>query len=84
MQTVFIFDSCGAEYIKFHVAEGDYSRFNGVFINLMGNSEYECLSAELCEYVYDEDGAEKISFIDEFPCQAVKDGAIVIVCGFNP
>lgn len=80
MKTVLIYDQCGETQIKFAVVDGDWSKFDHVYMNSMGS-----VATELLELIWPE-GAEKeqINLVDEFPYQEVKDGAKVIVCGFLP
>lgn len=65
--------------IRFAVVEDDWTRFNGVYVN---STQAQC--AELTDLVFDDQGDYKIAFQPEFPVQAVKDGAQVIICGFIP
>ena len=90
MKTVLIFDQCGQEPIKFVVLDGDYERFSGVYINAVveGTKKQrelgDKLQEELGEVLYGTDSKFKISVSEEFPCDAVKEGALVVVCGFLP
>lgn len=81
MQTVVIWDSCEAD-VKFFVVDRDVSRFNHKYVNHVDLSDEE--SEEISLLVYDEEGQQKIPFLAEFPIEAVKNGAQVIVCGFLP
>lgn len=80
MKTVLIYDQFGQEPIKFAVLDGDYSRFNGAYVNSCdGNGD------ELGDLLYPDDtGVCAVEFVDAFPVDAVKEGAIVVVCGFLP
>ncbi len=85
MKTVIIYNT-GIDPLKFIVAEGDLSRFDGMMINAYGNDE--ALQDELVGLMYDPVSGENTALLDSavdvFPVQAVKDGAIVIVAGFLP
>jgi len=85
METVFIWDTIGMESIQFFVMDGDYSHLNDVYINAVGNPEDMTDQEELHNLVYNENGYTKPDLmLDNFPCEAVANGAIVIVCGFLP
>lgn len=80
MQTVLIYDQFGIEPLKFAVLDGDYRKFDKAYVNdCSGNGD------EFGDFLYPE-GSEgcSIEFIEEFPVDAVKNGAFVIVCGFLP
>lgn len=79
MKTVLIYDNVGMCPIEFAVLDGDYSHLNGIYINAADADEK--LQDELDKLVYDD---HALLFLSEFPAQAVKDGAIVIVAGFLP
>lgn len=90
MQTVIIYDQCDAN-IKFLLVDGDYTRFNGVYINSIISENKkeqkaaEKLQDELNKLVYDnKTGRIKLPEVSSFPSAAVKDGAAVIVAGFLP
>lgn len=83
MKTVMVFDSCGEYPLKFYVLDGDYSHLNNVYINLCPDRNY-ILEFELNELLYTESGREKYKYLKNFPVEEVKQGAIVIVCGFAP
>lgn len=81
MKTVIIYDSVFEQPISYYVVDGDYSHLDGVYGNHMGFSQK--LQDELYKIVFNEDWTSKPA-LDKFPLQAVKEGAIVIVCGFLP
>lgn len=85
MKTVIIYETF-TDPIKFLVAEGDLSRFDKLMINACDNDM--TLQDEFCNLLYDSETGQNTDFLnsaqDEFPVQAVKDGAIVIVAGFLP
>jgi hypothetical protein len=83
MQTVLIWDCCGEEPIRFAVFEGDLRRFDHIYLNAAGDDEE--LQDELNEALYDqESGKYLVDWLSEFPVDAVKNGAFVIVAGFYP
>ena len=56
MKTLIIYQEL-EETIKFLVVEGDYSRFNGIYINMMDNdNEYV---DEFCDFFYKDNGEYK-------------------------
>lgn len=80
MKTVLIYDQCGESDLKFSVVDGDWSKFNNVYVNSVFD-----ISTELCDILFP-DGSEGISIElrDEFPVDAVRNGANVVVIGFLP
>lgn len=68
--------------IKYLVVDGDWSRFEGVFINSVDNEE---LQNELSALVYDSDYQFAIPEVtkQEF-ANAIRDGAEIVECGFIP
>ena len=38
--------------------------------------------ATYCALMYDDEGIRKQTLLDAFPCEAVRQGAPVVVCGF--
>jgi len=81
MKTVMIFDDCQAE-LKFYIFDGDLSHLHEVYFNSFGDEKED----ELQDLIYNDQG-EELS-IDpvtiEQATQAIRDGAILIVCGFVP
>ncbi len=80
MKTVLIYDQVGNAPIHFYILEGSYPHLDGVYVNSIKTPKE--LSDELCDILYNSSGIELLVPEDEFPLQAVKDGAIVITCGF--
>jgi hypothetical protein len=81
-QTVIIWDEVSAELV-FFVLDGDYTKFNGVYINQVDVDEK--LLDELNELMYvQETGEHKHEKLSAFPVDAVRNGAVVIVAGFLP
>jgi hypothetical protein len=81
MKTVVIWDSCEAD-IKYFVVDRDVTHLNRKYVNSSDNSEEE--DAEVSMLAYGSFGQPTIEMLAEFPIQAVKEGAAVIVCGFLP
>jgi hypothetical protein len=85
VETVIIYDQVGQEDISFLVVPGDVSHLHGTYINY--SSDYENIDElDKLIYKYNEKG-EYIGIkprLTEFPVDAVKRGAKVIVCGFMP
>lgn len=79
------------EEVRLSVVNGDWSELNGVYINLYNEGTEEDIRQteekqdKLSSLVYDEEYQEKIEFCgtEEF-AQAVRDGAVVVICGFIP
>lgn len=87
MKTVMIWDECGQEPIRYVVLEGDFRKFDRVYVNTYTKDKKEQeLQRELCALVYDEHTGEKLhEMTEEFPVNAVsRDYAFVIVAGFLP
>jgi len=78
-QTVVIWDSCGVEAIRFFVVDADITHLNDVYINST-DSSYEA-QEELNKRLFDDEGRE-LPYLRDFPVEAVKNGASVIVAGF--
>ena len=82
MQTVVIWDSCDAS-LRFFVVDRDLSHLHGLYVNCVGNTEAQDL--EISMLVYDQESGKQITEMTaEFPVDAVRAGASVIVCGFLP
>lgn len=86
MKTIMIWDTCGAEPIKFAVLDGDYSYLNETYIGEAANTEEsEAKIAGLEALTLDDDnGRFKITFLDSFPVHLVEPDTKVIVAGFFP
>lgn len=81
MNTIIIYDQCGAEPLKFYSVEGDYSKFNNVYINAAAEDEdkqpeLDALYEELDLFIT---GLEPMPM---FPVGLVMKDTKVIVCGF--
>lgn len=95
MKTVIIYDQLEAN-LTFIVLDGDYRHLDKVYINQCFEESKaeqkarEKLQDELNDLIYPADGEEtqfgytKVELLEEFPTQAVLDGAFVIVAGFLP
>lgn len=82
VKTVVIWDSVDAD-VKFFVTDRDLTHLNHKYVNSCEIPDAE--SDEICNLVYDSTTGEQITEMqDEFPVEAVKAGAAVIVCGFLP
>lgn len=85
MQTVVIWDTMGQEAVQFFVVDGDVMRFNQLYVNTYTkNKAQKKLLDELLAFTYDAKGNFLHKLLDDFPVEAVKQGAAVIVCGFLP
>lgn len=71
---IYIDDDYG---VKFFNLEGDFSRFDNVFIN----GEDVELGIELNDLLYNKDGTFKQTVFDKFPVESVSKETKVIVCG---
>jgi hypothetical protein len=84
MKTVFIYEQFTMP-LEFIVFDGDYSHLDGVYFN---NREQDpALHDELSKLLYDQDTGDSLyddKVHEKFPVEEVKNGAIVIVCGFFP
>jgi hypothetical protein len=81
MKTVMIWND-GDNPIRFAILDGDYRHMDRVYVNASGDDEAEAKQEQLSDIVYDNKGRERLQFKDEFPVEAVKQGAYVIVAGF--
>jgi hypothetical protein len=82
MKTVVIWDSVEAD-LRFFVVDRDLGHLDGKYVNSADNTE--ALDKEISMLVYDETtGKQVIEMTKEFPVEAVREGAKVIVCGFLP
>ncbi len=88
-KTVMIYDQ-QTEPLSFFVVDGDYRKFDGVYINTYQDCDTakgrkaDQLQTELSDFLYDQDGKKKLAAMNKFPTQEVVDGADVIVIGFLP
>ncbi len=76
------------ERVEFFVVEGDWTRFQDVYINSVNDcniENYEGLQAELQQLVYNYEGVYKIHPVENIVfAQAIRDGALIVECGFMP
>ncbi len=89
MRTVVIWDNCGQEPLQFFVVEGDWSKYDRLYINTYTEKTAEGkkldrLLKELSGFMYGFEGNMLQSLSKEFPIDEVKAGARVVVCGFLP
>ena len=80
MKTILIFEEI-PEKVSFIVLDGDYSRFEGVYVNGTDTPE---LNSELLSIIFNIDtGEPNVKMLDKFPTDIVKTTyCIVIRCGF--
>lgn len=84
-KTVIIWDQLMEEPLSFIVLDGDYSKFDRIYINASAEtSEEQTLIDELCDFMYTKNGERKHETTVNFPVAAVAAGAKVIVAGFLP
>ena len=82
MKTIFIWDSCGDESIKFFIIKGDFSRLNHTYINSIDKQiEQDELNTLMYNTIEDK---PKITMLDEFPVHSLSKGDVVITCGYYP
>ncbi len=81
---VVIWDS--DETLRFMVVSAaEFDGFHGVYINTYTTVKSEKEKQNrLSDLVYDEDGNYRHPVFADFPTEAVRAGAAVIVCGFLP
>jgi hypothetical protein len=79
IQTAIIFED-GFEGLQFYVVPEDWTRFDGVYLSSGMDNDLE---QEFGLALWTEDWTEKKykPVLRETFCQAIKDGAILIVCG---
>jgi hypothetical protein len=75
-KTVIIYDQWGQEDLTFGVTELDCEGLNNLYINAFDTNDED--TKRLNEII------DQTNFSTDFPCQAVKDGATVVVIGFIP
>lgn len=92
MKTFVIWDTCGADQLRFFIAEGDWSQLNEVFINSTDTTREQeeminnmCLAAGI---VPGKAMKDQKTVFSEFPVRKMlkmdQDQVKVIVCGFLP
>lgn len=82
IKTVVIWDNMEG-FLKFFVIEGrDISHLNGKYVNCVGVTDEE--SDEVSNLMYNKKGKRIIDTVKDFPVDAVREGAGVIICGFMP
>jgi hypothetical protein len=83
-QTVIIWDELNAD-LEYFVLDGDYTHLDRVYINQVTDEDSEKKADELNELLYNqEDGTFLHKSTQDFPYDAVLNGAKVIVAGFLP
>lgn len=81
MKTVVIWDSVNEE-VRFFIVDRDLTHLHRKYANSTETTEAE--DSEITSLVYSTDGKMNVEFIPEFPVEAVRDGAKVIVTGYLP
>ena len=83
---VVIWDQLGQEPLRFFVTQIQrFLEMDRLYINTYtDDADEEAKLAELCTLMYDDDGNCKQTMLDTFPCDAVRAGASVVICGFLP
>jgi len=79
VKTIVIYDQLMENPISFFILDGDYTHLDRVYIN---SDKKEKKQAELTAIIYDENGKEKVAFLDKFP--RLENTYKVIVAGFLP
>jgi hypothetical protein len=84
-ETVIIYDQLNAS-IEFMVVPADVSHLNGAYINSSDTDDVLAEELDKLVHEYDQNGkfVRPRSMLDQFPVDAVRRGAKVIVCGFLP
>lgn len=82
MKTVIVWDQCGQEDVQFAVVEGDYRELHRIYINNAHQEQED--QDRLNDLIYGEEGEVIVRLLSDFPVDAVKEGACVIVAGFLP
>jgi hypothetical protein len=86
IKTAVIFNTY--EELVFFVVDGDWTRFQDVYINSINDcniENYEGLQAELQQLVYDHEGTYKIQPVENIVfAQELRDGALIVECGLMP
>lgn len=83
---VVIWDQLGQEPLRFFVTQNlRFLEMDRSYINAYtDDAATEAKLVELCALMYDDEGNCKQTLLDAFPCEAVRQGASVVVCGFLP
>lgn len=83
---VVIWDQLGQEPLRFFVTQNlRFLEMDRMYINTYtDDADEQAKLAELCALMYDDDGNCKQTMLNAFPCDAVRAGASVVVCGFLP
>ena len=88
MRTIFIYDQCCQDDVKFFILDGDYSHLDGIYINAVydndNDNEKEQKQDELNALLFDNEGQLKQSLIDSFPVAEINKMDKVITVGFYP
>lgn len=90
-KTVVIIDQCGQDDLRFLVVdEQDIQSLDGVYIGTCApdgrsDEDHDRMCDQVWSLISDESGeAFRTDLLNEFPTQAVRDGANVVVIGLIP
>lgn len=86
MHIVVIWDQLGQEPLRFFVTQNPrFLEMDRLYVNTYTDDANEKIKLdELCALMYDDGGNCKQKMLDTFPCEVVRQGAPVVVCGFLP
>ena len=85
MKTIFIYDQCCQEEIKFFIVPGDYSHLNNTYINAGETPEDEEKSDELLSILYTENCQIFLQeLLPSFPVKEITQATKVITVGWLP
>jgi len=86
MKTIFIYDQCCLEPIKYFILNGNYSHLDKIYINEVSDTEEDELKQEeLNELLFNSDtGDLKAILLDDFPISEITSDTVVISVGFFP
>ncbi len=85
VKTVVIWDEVGQSPIRYFTSDKDLTHLDRQYINTYTKDKKETrLLEELSQLMYDPNGNMLQVLSQDFPYEAVRDGARVIVCGFLP
>lgn len=86
MNIVVIWDQLGQEPLCFFVTQNPrFLVMDRLYINTYtDDADEKAKLAELCTLMYDDEGNCKQTLLDVFPCEAARQGAPVVICGFLP
>ncbi len=84
MNTIIIYDQCGMEALQFFVIDGDYSKYDGIYVNKWVSDD-EVIMQEYNEMINElQLILDRLQPLDKFPTENVTKDTKVIICGFIP